>query len=106
MNHNFLGREAFIMNYHYPIEEHWSKQEVIDVVNFFNMVESAYEGGVNKDDVLLAYTRFKQIVPSKSEEKTYFREFERGSSYVPYRVVKMARQSENKRIKLNKPSRR
>lgn len=57
------------MEYHYPLDQTWSKEEVVDVINFFRMVEHAYEKGVRRDDLLLAYTRFKQIVPSKSEEK-------------------------------------
>ncbi|WP_138415093.1 UPF0223 family protein [Aquibacillus sediminis] len=80
------------MNYSYPIDETWTKQEIIDVVNFFSMVEKAYETNVNRDDLLLAYTRFKQIVPSKSEEKQLCGKFEKGSGYSCYRTVKKARE--------------
>ncbi|MCA1023420.1 UPF0223 family protein [Halobacillus litoralis] len=80
------------MSYTYPIDEiHWSKEEIIDVVNFYSLVEQAYEQGVKRDDLLLAYTRFKQIVPSKSEEKTLCGQFEKESGYSCYRTVKQAR---------------
>ncbi|TMN23448.1 UPF0223 family protein [Lentibacillus cibarius] len=88
------------MNYHYPLDDSWSKQEVIDVVNFFALVEQAYEKQVQREDVLAAYHRFKRIVPSKSEEKTYFREFERASGYACFPVVKKARNSDEKNIRM------
>ncbi|MCP8616072.1 UPF0223 family protein [Salirhabdus salicampi] len=89
------------MEYHYPIDHTWSKEEVIDVVNFFQMIEKAYEKGVSRDDLLLAYTRFKQIVPSKSEEKQLMKQFEEGSGYSSYHVVKEARNLEKgEKVKL------
>ncbi|TGB05058.1 UPF0223 family protein [Halobacillus salinus] len=81
------------MSYSYPIDEqYWSKEEIIDVVNFYNMIEQAYEKGVNRDDLMLAYTRFKQIVPSKSEEKKLTSQFEKESGYSSYRTVKKAKE--------------
>lgn len=80
------------MSYTYPIDEiYWSKEEIIDVVNFYSMVEKAYEQGVSRDELLIAYTRFKQIVPSKSEEKKLCGEFEKDSGYSCYKAVKLAR---------------
>ena len=83
------------MNYSYPINELWSKQEIVDVVNFFSMVEKAYEVGVVREDLLMAYTRFKQIVPAKSEEKQICGKFEKGSGYSAYHAVKKAQTLEN-----------
>ncbi|MFC3040197.1 UPF0223 family protein [Virgibacillus xinjiangensis] len=82
------------MDYQYPMDETWTKQEIIDVVNFFSVIEKAYESGAKRQDVLALYNRFKEIVPSKSEEKTLFAEFERASGYSSYKVVKTARKSE------------
>lgn len=87
-------------NYHYPIEETWSTEEIINVVSFFNLVEQAYETGVNRKDILMAYQQFKKIVPSKSEEKRYFSEFMKASGYSCYQVVKTARELEQNRIRL------
>lgn len=88
------------MSYSYPIDETWSKQEIIDVVNFFSIVEKAYEEGVKADDILISYTRFKQIVPSKSEEKQLCGKFEKESGYSCYRTVKQAKESKNTKIKM------
>jgi uncharacterized protein YktA (UPF0223 family) len=83
------------MNYHYPIDETWSKEEVIDVVQFFSLIEKAYESKVSRKDVMMQYKRFKQVVPSKSEEKTLLKQFEKESGYTGYQVIKKARESED-----------
>ncbi|WP_026570497.1 MULTISPECIES: UPF0223 family protein [Sediminibacillus] len=83
------------MNYSYPIEETWTKEEIIDVVNFYSLVEQAYESGVKREDLMLAYTRFKQIVPSKSEEKQLCGKFEKDSGYSCYRTIKSAKEAAN-----------
>ncbi|GGA83523.1 hypothetical protein GCM10008025_28320 [Ornithinibacillus halotolerans] len=57
------------MSYSYPFDISWSKQEIIDVVQFFSLIESAYEKGMDRDILLAGYRKFKQVVPSKSEEK-------------------------------------
>lgn len=88
------------MNYHYPLDDSWSKQEITDVVNFFALVEQAYEKYVNRDDLLAAYRKFKQVVPAKSEEKTYFREFKHASGYACFPVIKKARESDQQTIKI------
>ncbi|WP_226034583.1 UPF0223 family protein [Aquibacillus saliphilus] len=82
------------MSYSYPIDETWTKQEIIDVVNFFSIVEKAYELGVKQEDLLISYTRFKQIVPSKSEEKQLCGKFEKESGYSCYRTVQKAKAKE------------
>lgn len=81
-------------DYAYPIEETWTREEIIDVIHFYEMIEKAYETSVKAGDVLQAYNRFKQIVPSKSEEKTYFRQFEKHAGYPCYKVVQEAKKAE------------
>ncbi|WLV25636.1 UPF0223 family protein [Aciduricibacillus chroicocephali] len=90
------------MSYHYPLDESWSRQEIIDVVNFFNMIEMAYEGQVKRTDLLLAYERFKQIVPAKSEEKRFYADFQKSSGYSAYRVLKEAKNSTQDKIRCNR----
>jgi uncharacterized protein YktA (UPF0223 family) len=41
------------------------------------------------------YRRFKEIVPSKSEEKRLCDEFEQASGYSSYRVMKKAKEAQN-----------
>ncbi|WP_208589387.1 UPF0223 family protein [Gracilibacillus suaedae] len=79
------------MNYSYPIDETWTTEEIIDVVNYFSLIEKAYEKGVEKQDLVAAYNRYKEIVPSKSEEKQLDKQFEKQSGYVPFRVIKKAK---------------
>ncbi|GGN58378.1 MULTISPECIES: UPF0223 family protein [Oceanobacillus] len=88
------------MSYSYPIDETWSQQEIVDVVNFFNLIEQAYENQVRRDDIIALYRRFKEIVPSKSEEKQLFATFTKASGYAPYPVVKQARNPEVKNIRM------
>lgn len=96
---NGVSRQVGKMNYSYPIEETWTKDEIVNVIHFFEMVEKAYETGVKAERVLQAYNRFKQIVPSKSEEKTYFRQFEKDAGYPCYKVVQKAKAAgENEKI--------
>lgn len=88
------------MGYHYPIDETWTKEEVVDVVNFFSLVEKGYEKSVNRDELILLYKRFKQIVPSKSEEKKLFSAFESASGYSSYHLIQKARASNENKIKM------
>lgn len=82
------------LEYTYPTLVEWSKQEVIDVIHFFQSVEKAYEKGVDSGQLIKAYQRFKEIVPSKSEEKQLFKQFEEASGYSSYHTVKAAREHE------------
>lgn len=80
------------MNYSYPIDETWTTKEIIDVVNYYSLIEKAYEKGIEKRDLVAAYNRYKEIVPSKSEEKKLDKQFEKQSGYVPFRVIKKAKE--------------
>mgnify|MGYP003507696231 FL=1 len=82
------------MEYSYPLSLDWSTQEIVDVVAFFEAVEAAYEKGIIAGDFLRVYRRFKEVVPSQAEEKTICRDYEEASSYVPYHVVKAAKEAD------------
>ncbi|MBT2598843.1 MULTISPECIES: UPF0223 family protein [unclassified Oceanobacillus] len=88
------------MSYQYPMDETWSTEEIIDVVNFFSLIEKAYEKQVDREEVLALYRRFKQIVPSKSEEKKLFSQFQEASGYSSYHVVKQARETNGSSISM------
>ncbi|MBM7586675.1 uncharacterized protein YktA (UPF0223 family) [Bacillus pakistanensis] len=83
------------MEYQYPFSIDWSTEEVIDVVKFFETIEKAYEKGIKRELLMDSYRRFKEIVPSKSEEKKIFKEFEESSGYSSYHAVKEMRNSED-----------
>ncbi|MFK2824859.1 UPF0223 family protein [Bacillus sp. B190/17] len=89
------------MNYSYPFSTHWSTEEVIDVVKFFEAIERVYEKGIDREELMAAYRRFKEIVPSKSEEKQLCNEFEEVSGYSSYRAVQqMKAASEGEKVKM------
>lgn len=89
------------MEYQYPLDDAWTTDEIIDAVNFFECIERAYEKGIVREEIIGAYRRFKEIVPSKSEEKKLFKEFETESGYSSYRAVKTANEAgEGQKIKI------
>ncbi|MYL63630.1 hypothetical protein GLW07_09730 [Bacillus hwajinpoensis] len=88
------------MEVQYPISIDWSKDEVIKVVNFFEMIEKAYVQGVHKGELISSYHEFKDVVPSKSEEKQIFKQFDKETGFSTYHVVKEAKQTERDRVKM------
>ncbi|MFL1995145.1 UPF0223 family protein [Lysinibacillus irui] len=83
------------MEYSYPFSTDWSTEEIVDVVQFFEGIEKAYEKGIKREIMLAKYRRFKEIVPSQAEEKSIFREFEEVSGYISYPVVKQTKEAED-----------
>jgi len=57
------------MEYQYPFDTDWSTKEVVDVIQFFETIEKAYEKGIPREKLMEKYKRFKEIVPGKAEEK-------------------------------------
>lgn len=87
-------------NYQYPLDFDWTKDEMIRVTTFYQLVEDAYEHGVDRDNLLAAYRGFKQVVPDKATEKQLGREFEAASGYSLYTVVKAAREGGQQKIRV------
>lgn len=83
------------MEYTYPFSLDWSTKEIVDVVQFFEAIENAYEKGIKREELLVKYRRFKEIVPSIAEEKTYFREFENESGYASFPIIKQMKEKED-----------
>lgn len=80
--------------YSYPIDVDWTTEEVIDVVQFFESIEAAFGNGVSAGVLKENYSRFKDVVPSKAEEKTIFREFKQSSGIEAYQAVKQLKETE------------
>ncbi len=76
--------------YDYPLDPFWSTEEIIDVINLYNVVEKAYEEGVSKEEFMSAYKRFLEIVDSKSEQKKIDQAFEKVSKYSIYKTFQYA----------------
>ncbi|WP_096435588.1 UPF0223 family protein [Alteribacter populi] len=83
-----------------PISVEWSKEEVVDVVNFFEAIDQAYNKGVDRDLLAALYKSYKKVVPSKAEEKQSFKEYEKQTGQSPYHVVKKAKDLEESIIKM------
>jgi len=83
------------LNYSYPISYDWTTQEIIDVVKFFEAIERAYEKGIERDQLINIYRRFKEIVPSKGEERKICDEFAEMSGYSSYYVIKRAKEAKS-----------
>lgn len=81
-------------NYNYPLDINWSTDEITSVLHFLNQVEKAYESKVDANQLLVSYRVFKEIVPSKSQEKQIDREFEKSSGYSTYKAVQKAKEVE------------
>ncbi|MEK5230970.1 UPF0223 family protein [Lysinibacillus sp. FSL K6-0232] len=81
------------MEYSYPFSTDWSTKEIVDVVQFFEGIEQAYEKGIKREVMLAKYRRFKEIVPSQAEEKSIFREFEEVSGYSSYPIIKQTKEA-------------
>ncbi|MBD7936877.1 MULTISPECIES: UPF0223 family protein [Cytobacillus] len=89
------------MEYQYPMESDWSTEEIIDAIAFFQAVEKAYEKGIQREDFMAAYRRFKEIVPGKAQERNLCNDFEEISGYSSYRTVQMAKKAdEGSKIKM------
>ncbi|PYZ93290.1 hypothetical protein CR194_08840 [Salipaludibacillus keqinensis] len=85
-----------------PITMDWTKEEIVDVVHFYEAIDQAYGKGVDRDLLLKRYQQFKKIVPSKSEEKQHFKDYQEQTTQSPYHVVKEARESQHsKKIKMS-----
>lgn len=87
-------------NYSYPIDGQWSVEEITEIVDYYNQVERAYEGGIKGRDFLNAQTKFDRLVKSKAQRREMDKSFEADSSYVPFAVYKAAKQNPDKVIKM------
>nr|WP_263313708.1 UPF0223 family protein [Mammaliicoccus sp. Marseille-Q6498] len=83
------------MEYSYPIDVDWSQEEIVQVVEFFNHIESAYETSVKKSEFERSYKNFKKIVPGKSDENNIYKEFKEASGYDGYKAVKALKDSQD-----------
>lgn len=86
------------MEYQYPIDHDWSTEEIIDVISYFQQLEKAYDKGVNRDEFLAAYRRFKEIVPGKAQERKICDEFEEVSGFSSYHTLKAVKEKNSDEI--------
>ena len=79
----------------YPLDEDWTTEEIVAVVEFFEAVETGYEEGIGAAELKTHYKNFKQVVPGKSEEKTLFKEFKERSGFEPFTLTRQLKDAED-----------
>ncbi|QPC46198.1 UPF0223 family protein [Mangrovibacillus cuniculi] len=82
--------------YAYPFDMDWTTDEIVLVIDFYQAIEQAYEKGIPAAELKERYKAFKQVVPSKSEEKRLDKEFEEASGFSSYRVVSQLKDGKEK----------
>ncbi|SJZ65237.1 Uncharacterized protein YktA, UPF0223 family [Pilibacter termitis] len=91
-------------DYQYPLSLDWSVQEMVFVTNFYTKIEQAYEVGVRVEELLEHYQKFKTVVRTIGEEKRLGKQFETVSGYSIYQCVKMAKEKQQGKIKMERKS--
>ncbi|MGN5650039.1 UPF0223 family protein [Bacillus sp. Brlt_9] len=86
------------MEYQYPLDYDWSNEEMVAIVKFYEAIEKAYEKGITREELMGLYRRFKEIVPSKAEEKKIDKEFQEVSGYSIYRAIQRAKETEEQKL--------
>lgn len=89
-------------SYSYPMDYDWTKDEMTKVVNLWRAVELAYENGIKREEFLMKYRQFKEVIPSIGEEKKWSRQFESISGYSVYAVNQEAKKTDKKMVFMNK----
>ncbi|MBM7617526.1 uncharacterized protein YktA (UPF0223 family) [Weissella uvarum] len=87
-------------NFTLPFLDGWSTQDIVAVSRLYDAVATAYETGIERQDLLDAYRGFKEVVPSKAEEKQLDRSFQAESGYSIYQTMKQAQSSQSARVKM------
>lgn len=77
----------------YPLDEDWTTEEIVAVVEFFEAVETGYDEGIKAGKLKGHYKNFKQVVPTKSEEKTLFKAFKERSGFEPFTLTRQLKDS-------------
>ncbi|MBU7449989.1 UPF0223 family protein [Leuconostoc citreum] len=86
--------------YTLPIDSNWTIDDIVTVSAFVDKVLQVYENGVLKVTLLAQYDKFRQVIPSKSEQKQFDRNFEQQTGFSIYRTIKLAQATTKDRIKV------
>lgn len=60
----------------------------------------AYEVGIDPQQLLASYQEFCQVIPAKSEQKAFDRDFQKQTGHGIYQTIQAARVCSGKRLKL------
>jgi uncharacterized protein YktA (UPF0223 family) len=84
----------------YPFLGGWSTADVIAVSNFYSDIAAANEIGVDRGHLLDSYKAFKEVVPSKAEEKQLDRLYAEASGYSIYKTINLAKETRSNKVKM------
>lgn len=87
-------------NFAYPINDAWTMEETILVVEYLAAVEKAYEKGIDAKDFEKHYKAFKSVVTSIAEEKRIDKAFQQASGYSLYKANQALKTQGQKLIRL------
>ncbi|MBU3830482.1 MAG: UPF0223 family protein [Candidatus Limosilactobacillus merdavium] len=88
-------------NYSYPIDSDWTTDEMSTVIGMFRVVEDAYEVGVERQEIVDQYKKFKKVVNSKSYEKQLSKRFADVSGYSLYKVMQATKAQQAGKIRVS-----
>lgn len=86
-------------NYTLPIDSSWTVDEIVAVSNFIDRVLAVYETGVAKAILMAHYAQFRDVMPAKSEQKQFDRDFERQTGHSIYQTMKLAQTTTKDRVR-------
>lgn len=81
----------------YPIDPDWSIEELCTVIDTWTLVEQAYQSDILLSNWKAMYRAFKQVIPSKSEEKRFDAIMKEQTGYSLYRVTQAAKEADQNR---------
>lgn len=81
-----------------PVSMDWSKEEVIEVIHFFEAIDKAHTKGIKRSVLLNHYQQYKKVVPLKSEEKQHFKDYQEQTGQSPYHIIKFARENDDVKV--------
>ncbi|HEY4399916.1 MAG TPA: UPF0223 family protein [Lactobacillaceae bacterium] len=87
-------------DYQLPIDLDWTTAEIIAVSEFVDAVFAAHEQGVDRERLLALYNAYRQVLPAKSEQKTFERQIEQDTNISIFQTIKTAQATSTKQVKL------
>lgn len=87
-------------DYQLPIDLDWTTAEIITVSEFVDAVFAAHEQGVDRERLLALYSAYRQVLPAKSEQKTFERQIEQDTNISVFQTIKAAQATSTKQVKL------
>jgi uncharacterized protein YktA (UPF0223 family) len=88
-------------NANYPLFEEWTIAEIIQVTEFYQLVEQLYQGKVARQLFLDKYHSYLKIVPMKAAQKQLDRQFQAETGCSIYRAVKFVTAHQQAKLHFN-----